>query len=291
MITKKFLMTFLPYDYEGVEKMLSEKSSQGWQLVKTGNYAWTFTQGECNEFQYNVTYVPNASEYRAEDTDHQITLDEYCTNAGWERVCNYKKMQIYRNRDPLAVPIDTDESQKLQMLHQAIKKWMLLPSGLCSLFLILLAVGVIVKRNEPLTFPVVKSLFVLLVIAAYGIVEIMNYYVWYFQSKKSISMNGKCCSAKRADLIHTVSEFLLSIFIIGNIFFFDQITVFEVTFFTGISIFFLIHAAWIKRLCKYVGCPAVANRIITIVGSVILSFYCSVWVCAMLVARGFLPGF
>ncbi len=164
------------------------------------------------------------------------------------------------------------------MLHQAIKKWMLLPSGLCSLFLILLAVGVVVKRNEPLTFPVVKSLFVLLVIAAYGIVEIMNYYVWYFQSKKSIAMNGKCCSAKRADLIHTVSEFLLSIFIIGNIFFFDQITVFEMVFFTGISIFFLIHAAWIKRLCKYVGCPAVANRIITIVGSVILSFYCSVWV-------------
>lgn len=28
MITKKFLMTFLPYDYEGVEKMLSEVCSR-----------------------------------------------------------------------------------------------------------------------------------------------------------------------------------------------------------------------------------------------------------------------
>ena len=36
MITKKFMMSFLPYNYEGIEKVLSEKSSQGWQLVKAG---------------------------------------------------------------------------------------------------------------------------------------------------------------------------------------------------------------------------------------------------------------
>lgn len=29
MMTKKFYMTFLPYDYEGIEKELSKKSSEG----------------------------------------------------------------------------------------------------------------------------------------------------------------------------------------------------------------------------------------------------------------------
>ena len=115
-----------------------EKSSEGWQLVKAGEIFWTFQQGERDKFQYNVTYIPDASEYRSDDTEHQLTLDEYCANAGWERVCNYKKIQIYRNQDPLAIAIDTDEAQKLRMVHLAVKKWLLIPTWIIILLFLLL---------------------------------------------------------------------------------------------------------------------------------------------------------
>ncbi len=297
MITKKFAMTFLPYDYEGIEKELSEKSSQGWQLVKAGNYYWTFTQGECNEFQYDVTYIPNASEYRSEDTDHQITLDEYCTNAGWERVCNYKKIQIYRNRDPLAVPIDTDEAQKLQMIHKAIKRWMLFPTEMFTLFLAGVLVSVCwtsFKKNDPMTFGLVRSLafFIVTIVAEMG--RIGNYYLWYVRSKKRIAVNGKCCSAKHADKIETIGRGAYFIFLVWDVWLFDIKTIKDFSnmlVIFGVVIFYQIHAVWIRKLCRYIGCPAAVNRIVTIVCSFILSVFCSVWIYIMLIARGFLPAF
>lgn len=296
MITKKFMMSFLPYDYEGIEKVLSEKSSQGWQLVKAGELYWTFVQGECNEFQYNVTYVPSASEYRAEDTDHQLTLDDYCADAGWERVCNYRKIQIYRNRDPLSVPIDTDEAQKLQMIHLAVKKWLLFPSWLLISFFVLLLASVIyvfLKRNDPMTFEVAKIFLFLIVALVSKGVDVLNYYLWYFKSKKSIETTGKCCSTKRADLVQNINMIVFSVFVVWHSFFLDIKTnqdISEMVFILGIVLFYQLHAAWLKKLCRFIGWPTIVNRIFTMVGSLMLSIYSSALVWAMLVARGFLHG-
>lgn len=296
MITKKFMMSFLPYNYEGIEKVLSEKSSQGWQLVKAGELYWTFVQGECNEFQYNVTYVPSASEYRADDTEHQIVLDNYCANAGWERVCNYRKIQIYRNRDPLAVPIDTDEEQKLKMIHLAVKKWLLLPAWILIILFAVLLVSVIFtffKRNDTMTFEIVKMVLCLMVFLISKGVDVLNYYLWYFKSKKSIATTGKCCSAKRADLIQNINMILLFIFVVWDCFFLDIKTeqdFSEMIFIIIVVVFYRLHVTWIKKLCKYIGWPQMVNRVFTIVLSLVLSIYSGALTWAMLVARGFLPG-
>lgn len=296
MITKKFMMSFLPYDYEGIEKVLSEKSSQGWQLVKAGELYWTFAQGECNEFQYNATYVPSASEYRADDTEHQMVLDDYCANAGWERVCNYRKIQIYRNRDPLAVPIDTDEEQKLQMIHLAVKKWLLFPAWVLILFFVLLLGSVIYtffKRNDTMTFEIAKIFLFLIVILVSKGVDILNYYLWYFKSKKSIEIAGKCYSTKRADLVQNMNMVFLSIFVVWDYFFLDIRTAqdfSEMIFIIGTVVFYRLHAAWIKKLCKYIGWPTMVNRVFTVVVSLVLSVYSSALTWGVLVARGFLTG-
>ncbi len=296
MITKKFMMSFLPYDYEGIEKMLSEKSSQGWQLVKAGELYWTFVQGECKEFKYNVTYVPSASEYRADDTEHQMVLDDYCANAGWERVCNYRKIQIYRNRDLQAVPIDTDEEQKLQMVHLAVKKWLLLPSWILILFFALLLVSVIItffKRNDTMTLDLAKTFLGLIVFLVSKGVDVLNYYLWYYKSKKSIAATGKCYSTKRADLVQTINMFVLFIFIIWDCFFLDIQTAqdfSEMIFIIIVVVFYRLHAAWIKKLCRYIGWPTMVNRVFTIVLSLVLGIYSGALTWAILVARGFLPG-
>ena len=296
MITKKFMMSFLPYDYERIEKMLSEKSSQGWQLVKAGEIYWTFVQGECNEFQYNVTYVPSASEYRADDTEHQMVLDDYCANAGWERVCNYRKIQIYRNRDPLAVPIDTDEEQKLQMVHLAVKKWLLFPAWSLILFFVLLLVSVIYtffNRNDTMTFEIAKLFLCLVVFIVSKGIDVLNYYLWYFQSKKSIETTGKCYSTKRVDLVQNINMILFFIFVIWDIVFLDIQTAqdfSEMIYIIMVVMFYRLHTAWIKKICKYIGWPAMVNRIFTVVISLLLSIYSGALVWAVLVARGFLPG-
>lgn len=296
MITKNFMMSFLPYDYEGIEKMLSEKSAEGWQLVKAGEVFWRFTKGECDEFKYEVTYIPNASEYHSEDTEHQMVLDDYCVDAGWERVCNYRKIGIYRNRDPLAVSIDTDAAQKLRMMHLAVKKWQLFPSWLIIVFFALLLLSVVItffKRNDPLTGKV-ASLFIfpIIMLLSKG-VEILNYYVWFLKSKKSIMTTGKCYSTKQADIVQTINMLVFGTIILLDTIFPHGVVnqdLTEIVFYLGIVLFYQMHAAWIKKLCRYIGWPMVVNRIFTFVGSLLLSIYCSCLLYAMLMVRGFLPG-
>lgn len=291
MITKKFCMTFLPYDYEGIEKELSRKSSEGWQLVKTGELFWTFVQGECNEFQYNVTYIPEASEYRAEDSEHQVTLDDYCSNVGWERVCSYKKIQIYRNRDFSAVPIDTDEGEKLQMVHQAVKKWLLFSEWLWVLFFGLLLTAVTVvhfQRNDPMTFELGRLFFFLIITFAWKAVSVINYYVWYHKSKKRIAETGKGCSAKWADIIDTISTFVFLIAALWDTLFFEiksQEDIYDWLVTTGFVMFYSLNAVWIRKLCRYIGWPTILNRIFTIVCSALLSIYCSILVAEMIAYR------
>lgn len=290
MITKKFPMDYLPYDYEGIEKELAQKSSEGWQLVKAGANFWTFVKGECNEFQYNVTYIPDASEYRAEDTEHQNTLDDYCAGAGWERVCIYKKIQIYRNRDPLAVPIDTDEEQRLQMIHQAVKKWLMYPAWLWIAFFGILIVCMIGK-NDPMNFQVIRLLGFFIAAIVWKAVDVINYYLWYHESRKSIAVTGKCCLTKRSERIQTINLFVFAVFDVWYVLFFDMKTaedVFDLLLILMAVIFYPLHAAWIRKLCRYIGCPTAANRVITFAGAVVLSVICSAWINAMLVARGFL---
>lgn len=291
MITKKFPMTYLPYDYEGIEKELAEKSSEGWQLIKAGTDFWTFVKGECNEFQYNVTYIPEASEYRAEDTEHQSVLDDYCADAGWERVCTYKKIQIYRNRDPLAVPIDTDEGEKLQMVHVAVKKWLLFSEWLWILFFgaLLTAVTVVhFQRNDPMTFELVKLFLFLIITFAWKAVSVLNYYLWYYRSKKRISETGKGCSAKWANRIDLISSYMFLIFALGDTILFEvkaREDIYEWLLLTGFAIFYKLHATWIRKLCRYVGWPTAVNWIFTIVVSALLSIYSSALVTEMIAYR------
>ena len=296
MIKKKFMMSFLPYDYEGIEKVLSEKSSQGWQLVKAGELYWTFVQGERDEYQYNVTYVPSASEYRVDDTEHQMVLDDLCANAGWERVCSYRKIQIYKNQDPLAVPIDTDEEQKLRMIHMAVKKWLLLPAWILILFFALLLVSVIYmffKRNDTMTLEFGKIFLCLIVFLVSKGIDILNYYLWYFKSKKSIATAGKCYSAKGADLVQSINMILVFVFVIWDSLFLELKTgqdFSEMVFLIIAIVFYQLHAAWIKKLCIYIGWPTMVNRVFTIFLSLVLSIYSSALIWGVLVARGFLPG-
>lgn len=295
MITKKFMMSFLPYDYDGIEKLLSEKSSEGWQLVKAGELFWNFRKGECDEFKYNVTYIPDASEFRAEDTEHQLTLDDYCANAGWERVCNYKKIQIYRNRDLLAVPIDTDEEQKLQMIHLAVKKWLLLPTGIIILFFLVLLACLIFtffKRNDSMTAELAELFLFPLMMIIFESITIINYYIWFWRSKKSIIRIGKCCSVKGADLIEHLKDIVFAIWIIGNTIlpirqFIQDIS--EITFYIILVIFYQLHASWIKKLCKKIGWSKTVNYVFTFLGALFLGLFCTGWVWGMLIVRGFLP--
>lgn len=84
------------FEYQAVEEHLERMARRGWQLEQVGNFFWKYRREDPRETSYAVTYLPELSAFDPEVTPASRTLDEYCEEAGWEKVCDWTQMQIYR---------------------------------------------------------------------------------------------------------------------------------------------------------------------------------------------------
>lgn len=93
------------FEYQAVEEHLERMARRGWQLEQVGNFFWKYRREDPRETSYAVTYLPELSAFDPEVTPASRTLDEYCEEAGWEKVCDWTQMQIYRTdqADPVRV--------------------------------------------------------------------------------------------------------------------------------------------------------------------------------------------
>ena len=51
---KRELMTYLLFDYEGIEEHLEKMASRGWYLETQGNTIWKYREGDPEEVKYAV---------------------------------------------------------------------------------------------------------------------------------------------------------------------------------------------------------------------------------------------
>ena len=111
---KRELVTHLLFDYEGIEEHLEKMAARGWYLETPGNTIWKYRGAEPAEVKYAVTYVPKASQFDPEPNEEQRTLEEFCSTAGWEKVGDFLQAQIYMNRQPNPVAIETEDEVRCQ---------------------------------------------------------------------------------------------------------------------------------------------------------------------------------
>lgn len=116
------LIDTLLYDYSLIEEKLMKLSIQGWHLEKIGTLAWKFRRGEPKQVRYAVTYAPSASAFNSRPTEAEEDLADLCAQAGWVRVANMAQLHVYRNDDPNAVPLETDEKERLKTIRKSMWK-------------------------------------------------------------------------------------------------------------------------------------------------------------------------
>ena len=116
------LIDTLLYDYALIEEKLTKLSAEGWHLEKLGTLAWKFRRGEPKQVRYAVTYAPSASAFNSRPTEAEEDLADLCAQAGWVRIANQAQLHIYRNDDPNAVPLETDEGERLKTIRRSMKK-------------------------------------------------------------------------------------------------------------------------------------------------------------------------
>ena len=116
------LFDTLMYDYSLIEQKLTRLSAEGWHLEKVGTLAWKFRRGQPKAVRYAVTYAPSASAFNSRTTEAEEDLTELCAQAGWVRVANMAQVHVYRNDDPGATPLETDENERLKNIRKTMRK-------------------------------------------------------------------------------------------------------------------------------------------------------------------------
>lgn len=193
--TKYILMDTACYDYHLLHRKLAKLAAEGWHLEKPGNFLWKFRRGAPKAVRYEVIYSAAASAFNSRPTEAEEALADLCGQAGWERVGTLAQLQIYRNEDPNATSLETDENQKLQNIRRTMRKHFL-PQQLLmiALFVIQLLMHSSTALNHPTRtlssgLMVTTLVMILWVIVTYATLLVSNL-LWLRRARIAVEGGG-----------------------------------------------------------------------------------------------------
>ncbi len=219
---KRELMTYLLFDYEGIEAHLEKMAAKGWFLETPGNTIWKYRKGEPAEVKYAVTYVPQASQFDPEPVAEQKTLEEFCREAGWQKVGDFLQAQIYMNRNPGAVPLETEDAVRLEVIRKSMQK-SFVPANVVLILLMIwnLWRGTNNFFDDPLSllsgYGSMLSVVFLPVGTAVIAANLIAYYVWLHRSAKSVESGGRCASPRLVRLLNQWELPVIAVYFIGMV--------------------------------------------------------------------------
>lgn len=197
MKTKRRLELFVFYDTEGIAAHLSRMAEKGWALQGINQYFWTYTQIPPEKRTYGIAFFPAASHFDPKPSKKQTEYLEYCEEARWHYVTQWHQMQIFYTTAENPVPLETDETLKLEIIHQAMKKSFLPGTWtLLALFAVQLFLQRRIFRQSPLEMltdgvsqtGILITLLAILLCLFY----IASYYRWRKKSLASTEAGGDC---------------------------------------------------------------------------------------------------
>lgn len=188
---------------EGICRYLEKMAAKGWMPESlTGDGLWLFRRIPPTALKYALFYARPAKEKDAEAMAKQAEFYELCAHDGWELVCTNSEIQIFCNRRPDPVPLNTDPVAELDRFHTAFLRGFA-PSWILDICLF----GLLIRREiqsydwnlhfqerlaalgihpEEVAVPwgLAQAIPWALLIAAF-LVNIAEYFWWYRRAKKA----------------------------------------------------------------------------------------------------------
>ena len=199
---KREVCIYLLFDYRGVEEHLMKMAARGWRLEKVGTYFWTYRRAEPARVTYAVTYLPDASQFDPDPSEQQASLAELCAAAGWEKAADWGQMQIFVNERPDPVPLETDESVRLEAIRRSMKKDFLLWNRvLLALAAVMTLLQVKTLVTDPIHLLSSNSGLITAVLWDAVVVQaaatLLTYRRWCRRSAASVARGGPCADPGR----------------------------------------------------------------------------------------------
>lgn len=217
------LESFTFYDTDSIAAHLSQMAEEGWALSSVGRYLWKYTAITPEKRTYGITFFPDVSAFDTEPSEAQEDFIAYCEEAGWNYVTQWQQMQIFYTTKEHPIPLETDETLRLETTHRAMRKNYL--PAMAALFVILLiqlfqCVSNL-QKNLPRYLTDFTQWFLLLlffVLGIYALADCLAYLRWRKKSLAAVEAGGCCLPVGKGMRIVKKLYFWLVIFLFWGVF-------------------------------------------------------------------------
>ena len=180
---KRRIEFFSTYDRDSIAAHLEAMAARGWQLERITASFWYYHRAEPQRLHYAVTYDSDGSAFDPVPNGANADFYELCAHHGWEFVTAFAEMQVFVNRRPDPVPLETDPAVDLVAIERSAGRRLTKPYWVFFILSVIIAffsIGGFI--NDPVySLSGVWSLplgiaFLLLGIAVAA--ELISYYRW-----------------------------------------------------------------------------------------------------------------
>lgn len=217
------LESFTFYDTDSIAAHLSQMAEEGWALSSVGRYLWKYTAITPEKRTYGITFFPDVSAFDTEPSEAQEDFIAYCEEAGWNYVTQWQQMQIFYTTKEHPIPLETDETLRLETTHRAMRKNYL--PAMAALFVILLiqlfqCISRL-QKDLPQYLTDFTQWFLLLlffVLGIYALADCLAYLRWRKKSLAAVEAGGCCLPVGKGLRVMKKLYFWLVIFLFWGVF-------------------------------------------------------------------------
>lgn len=194
MNTKIEIFKIHPFECKGLEEYLEDQALKGWKLKNIYDRYLVFKRIEPKELKYSVEILDEISFLDAANSDPALNFREYCTEAGWDFICEWQKLQIFSYEgEQNIIPINTDEACKFEKIKKSSLKSVILDFLLAIMLSFNIGMNFFIFLN-PHAFS--SNLLVLLSPFVLGldiiaIIDVCSYIKFLVKGKKKLNINEK----------------------------------------------------------------------------------------------------
>lgn len=112
---------YAPWDAAGMASHLQQMETRGWRFRGINRLGlWQYEPCTPAAVRYAVTYAPSRRNWRLMPTQQERDLEDLCENAGWTKLAAVSRFHIYRNEEPAATDLETEELVRLDNLSRTL---------------------------------------------------------------------------------------------------------------------------------------------------------------------------
>lgn len=211
---------FAAWDAHGMAAHLEAMEAKGWQFRGIDWLGrWEYEPCEPGVVRYAVAYAPSRRNWILRPTEAERDLEDLCFDAGWRKKAALSRFHIYRNTDPNATDLETDELTRLNPLDRSLgcSVWanLIVYVLICGYFLSMIAKGLAsdlprVLSIDLLIFVILFALWLIITEA----VQVGMYLFWLRAARKAAECGAPCPGVKHWRLLSGLRNTGLSLILL-----------------------------------------------------------------------------